>query len=240
MLYLTLLAFTAAIGLSQPAERVFAFTQLRTPAQIAETATLIRSIGEIRDLTTDAAPRTMNVRGDPAQAALAEWLFSKLDRDAAGGATADITPLDYRPETGGDDLVRVFYFQAPMPHADVNELATVIRSILDLRHAFVSNAAGAFAVRGTQERMDAAKWLFDALQQRGGTSYRINDAAGHNTIRVFALAETVSKPELQSMAAEVRMTTLIKRIYGYYPRRAIAMRGTYAQTEQAAGLIGKR
>ena len=110
MLYLTLLAFTAAIGLSQPVERVFPFTQLRTPAQIAETATLIRSIGEIRDLTADAAQRTMTVRGDPAQTALAAWLFSKLDRDAAGGATADTTPLDYRPETAGDDLVRLFYF----------------------------------------------------------------------------------------------------------------------------------
>jgi len=149
MIYLPLLVFAAAIGLSQPVERVFAFTQLRTPAQIAETATLMRSITEIRDLTVDSERRTMTVRGDPAQNALAEWLFSKVDREAAGGTNAGTTPLDYRPETGGDDLARVFYFTAPMANADVNELATVIRSILDLRKAFVSTAAGAFAVRGT-------------------------------------------------------------------------------------------
>ena len=88
--------------------------------------------------------------------------------------------------------------------------------------------------------MDAARWLFDALQQGSGTSYRIDDAAGNATIRIFALAETVSKAELQSIAAEVRITTLIKRIYSFYPRRAIAMRGTYAQVEHAAGLIDKR
>ena len=88
--------------------------------------------------------------------------------------------------------------------------------------------------------MDAARWLFDALEQRGGTSYRINDAAGNDTIRVFALAETVSQTELQNVAEEVRVATPIKRIYSFYPRRAIVMRGTHAQTEQAAGLIDKR
>ena len=158
MRYPTLLALTAAIGLSQPVERVFPFTQLRTSARIAETATLIRSMTEIRDLAVDSAQRTMTVRGDPAQAALAAWLFSKLDRDAGGGgATADTTPLDYRPETGGDDLVRLFYFQPPMPKAEVNELATVIRSILDLRKLLVSNAAGAFAVWSTQAHAERTR-----------------------------------------------------------------------------------
>ena len=120
---------------------------------MAEPATLIRSIGEIRDLTTDTAQRTMTIRGDPAQAALAEWLFGRLDREAAGGANADTAPLVYRPATVGDYLVRGFYFAAPIANADVNELATVIRFILDLRKAFVSTAAGAFAVRGTQDRL---------------------------------------------------------------------------------------
>ena len=63
---------------------------------------------------------------------------------------------------------------------------------------------------------------------------------GHDTIRVFALAETVSEAELRSLAEEVRMATPVKNIYPYFPLRANAMRGTDAETEHTAGLIGKR
>ncbi len=78
-----LFAVSVAIGFSQEASRTLQFTQLQTARQFAEAATVIRSVGEIRNLTVDASQRTMTLQGDPSQLALADWIFPKLDRPAA-------------------------------------------------------------------------------------------------------------------------------------------------------------
>src|SRR5688572_929548 len=94
----TLPIFTlfAIAALSQPVERVFQFKQLQTPIEINEAATVIRSVGEIRDLSVEPVEKTLNVKGELAQAELAEWLMARIDRTSA---TANPVPsqLDYRP-----------------------------------------------------------------------------------------------------------------------------------------------
>jgi hypothetical protein len=237
---LALLTLTALIAVSQSAERIFPFTQLQTPAQFAETATVIRSLGEIRDLTVDAAQKTMTVRGDATQVELAAWLFSRLDR---GAAMDDSPPADYRPATGNDDVVRLFYFKVPASNANMNHMATAVRSLVEIRQAFVSNAAGVFVARGTLAQMDAAKWMMEALEQRKpgveAATYRMPDAAGEGAIRLFTVTEASSEQQFQEMVVALRTSSQIRRVFSYYPVRAIAVRGTDAQMEQAAGLLRK-
>jgi hypothetical protein len=185
----------------------------------------------------------MKLQGDPGQAALADWLFIRLDRAAGSMTKPDAAQLDYRPTQGSDDMVRVFYFKNPAPLQDIQRMATVIRSLTEIRRAFVSNAAGAFVVRGTQEQMDAARWLVEALDQpsfvNGANQYRINDAAGEDAIRLFSVPKFGSEEELLSFATELRMATQVRRLFTYYPLRVIAVRSTPAQIEEAARLVNK-
>ena len=244
MRILTLFAASAAMAFSQQTNRTLHFTQLQTGPQFAEAATVIRSIGEIRDLTVDAAQRTTTLQGDPEQAALADWLFSRLDRAAGSMTKLDAGQLDFRPAQGSDDMVRVFYFKNPVPIPEIQRMTTVIRSLTEIRRAFLSNAAGAFVVRGTAEQMDVARWLVEALDQpafvNGANQYRITDAAGEDTIRLFTVPKVGSEEELQNFASELRMATQMRRVFTYYPLRVIAVRSTPVQIELAARLVNKR
>jgi hypothetical protein len=240
---LSLFAATAAVALSQQTTQTHQFTHLQTPPEFAEAATVIRSIVEIRDLTVNAEDRTMTLQGDAVQAELANWLFSKLDRPAGTMRTPDAAQLDYRPTRGRDDMVRVCYFKNPVAVGAIQEMSTVIRSLTEIRRALVSNAAGAFVVRGTQEQIDAARWLLDALDQPSFSiawnQYRITDAEGEDTIGLFSVSKFRSEQELQNFAAELRMAIRMKRVFTYYPLRVIAVRSTPAQIELAARLVNK-
>ena len=241
---LLLIFLTAIVAVSQETERTLPFTRLQTPPQMAEAATVIRSIGDIRDLHVDAAQRTMTVRGDTSQTALADWLFPRLDR--VGSATPpDSTQLDYRPTSAADDIVRVLYFRNSVLLPELHQMVTVIRSLTEIRRAFLSTSAEAFVMRGTQNQLDAARWLIEALDQPAanpvGTGVvRIADANGEDTIRLFSLARFNSEQELKSFATELRAATDMRRVFTYYPRRAIAVRSTPAQVEKAARLVDAR
>jgi len=241
---LTLFAVTAALVLGQPANRTLHFVNLQTGSQFAEAATVIRSIGEIRDLTVDAPTRTMTVQGAPEQIALAGWLFGKLDRTAGTMTEPNAAELDYHPSVDGpDDMVRVFYCKNPALAADIQRMATVIRSLTEIRRAFLSNAAGALVVRGTQEQMGAAKWLVESLDQPslgfGVNQYRISDGAGENVMRLFSLPKFGSEQELSNFASELRAAAQMRRVFTYFPLRVIAVRSTPEQVENAARLVSR-
>src|SRR5664279_4684884 len=106
-----LFAVTVAVGFSQETSRTLQFTQLQTARQFAEAATVIRSVGGIRNLTVDASQKAITLQGDPGQVALADWIFPKLDRMAGSTTAPQAAELAYHPAPQSDDLVRVFYFK---------------------------------------------------------------------------------------------------------------------------------
>jgi hypothetical protein len=211
----------------------------RLPREYAEAATVIRSTAEIRDLAVNADQKTITLQGDPGQVQLADWLFPRLDRRAG---TPDGVQGDYGPIDGKDDLTRLFYFKNTAAVQPMNELTTVIRSLLEIRHAFVSSGAGALVLRGTRQQMDAARWLVDSLDQPvfhvESNQYHITDAGGEDTLRLFSLPK-LGEQELQSFAVRLRMATRIRRLFVYHPLGIIAVRGTPAQLEQAATLVNQ-
>ena len=137
--------------------------------------------------------------GDTGQLALADWLLPRLDRLPDTAATGAAEP-DYRaPE--GDDVTRVFYFTHPATSANMQQMAVITRSVTEIRRAFVSNAAEAFVVRGTNEQLDVARWILGTLDRPSlasdqGREHRIRDEVGEDTIRVFFLPKFGSPEEL--------------------------------------------
>ncbi|MEP6535588.1 MAG: hypothetical protein ABJF23_09740 [Bryobacteraceae bacterium] len=241
---LTIFALTTAVALSQPANTTLHFLNLQTGPQFAEAATVIRSIAEIRDLRVDASERTMTMLGSPEQAAIAGFLFGRLDRTSGTMTMPDAAELDFRPSADGvDDMVRVFYWKNPKPAEDIQRMTTVIRSLTEIRKAFLSNAAGGFVVRGTQEQVDAAKWLVENLDQPSLrlriNQYRVSDAAGENVLRLFSVSKFGSEEELKNFASALRVATQMRRVFAYYPLRVIAVRSTPAQIENAERMVDR-
>lgn len=233
---------TAAVALGQQGERTFTFSELRTVREINEAATVIRSTGEIRGLKLDDSGTAVHVTGDPAQIELAEWLVKRLDRTSKTSSPVP-HPLDYRSLRGGSPLVRVLYFKNTESTQERNEMATVIRSLVQIPSLFLSLAAGAVVMRGTAEQADAATWVFQALDKKGmgGTeeSYRVA-GGGDDTIRLFSLPQASSTQRLNAIAIAVRSTTQAPLFFPYTPRRIILVRGRQELMERTANALKER
>ena len=239
MKLISLLAFSAFAAFPQPVQRALSFQQIQNPPDIAEAATVIRSIGEIRDLAADPAAKTLTIRGTLAQAELAEWLLARLDLTPAT-PKPDPAHLDHRPVSGSDTLVRVLYFKNTHTPQSRNEAATVIRSLVEIPSLFLSNAAGAMVVRGTVAQADAAQWVFHAIDNPApppeGAAYRM-PGGGDDTIRLFALPGTTTLEQLHRTATQVRSAIQIRHLFVYSPARLIAIRASNPQLTRAAAML---
>jgi hypothetical protein len=229
----------ASIAVGQQIDRTLPFRNLQSTPDFAEAATVIRSIGEIRDLQVNAAERSLSLHADPEQVAFADWLFTKLDRNDE--PIPGPGPLDYRTTQGSSDLIRVVYFRYLKTPEDIRQLSTVVRSLTEIRRAFVSIAAGAFVARGTQDQMDAASWLIDSLDKpelgTGTKEYRM----GGNGEDVIGLLHVpaASSEELQNFGSQVVLATQSRYVFTYYPLRVIAIRNTPAKLQEAAKVMGQ-
>jgi hypothetical protein len=231
--------FTIA-ALSQPVERSLPFKQLQTPAEINEAATVIRSIGEIRNLSVEPIEKALNLKGELAQAELAEWLMARLDRTSA---TANPVPsqLEYRPVSGTDAVVRVLYFKNAQTPQERNEMAVTIRSLIEIPSLFTSQAAGAMIIRGSLGQADAAQWAFEYLDAKSASAvdrYRL-PGGGDDTVRMFVVANRGSLEEFYKFTVDVRTTLRAPRFFAYSPRRIVAIRGTEEMIARAAELLSK-
>ena len=226
--------------------RVFHLAHASTPQIIQEVATIVRSTADIRRLFIYNAPSVMTVRGDDSQIALAGWLLSQLDQPADPAARSTASH-EYRPAGTVDDVVRVFYPIHTATPQGLQEMATDVRSIADIRRLFTFNESPALIARGTEAQMVFAEWLVKELDQPANQpprtpaphEYRPSGTVD-DLVRVFFLTHAESPQRLQQIATEVRSTTEVKRIFTYNAPRALRLRGTAARIALADRLISDR
>lgn len=242
---LVMAALLASAASGQPPaeqllDRVFHFTHDETAQDMGEIATAIRSTTDIQSLYNDAAQKTMSVRGTAGQIALAEWLFSELDRQPSQTSA----PHEYRLPGSGDDVVRVFYLAHAETALDLQEVATLVRSMGDIRRLFTYTAPRALVSRGTAGQIALAEWLITELDRRPSEisvthEYRL-PGSGDDVVRVFYLMHPATPQRLQEIAVQVRTTAAIRRLFTYNAPRAMALRGTADQMTLADRLIKER
>src|SRR5262245_40681211 len=107
VLLTVLFAFSA---LAQNVDRTFTFTHTDQPQSMREVATLIRAVGEIRDLNVDTSRKSIAMSGTQTQAKLSEWLFQELDQPAP--PSPDPAVHEYKIDNDREGIVRVFH----LPH----------------------------------------------------------------------------------------------------------------------------
>lgn len=232
-------SFTAML-LGQTTEKVFRFTHAETGQEYMEMATLVRSMTEIRDVSVDTSERTMTISATPKEVAFAEWIFNELDRPPPAG---DTTVREYRLDGGEAPIARIFYLAAVESPESLQEIATVARSIGEIRRLLIYNGPKAIALRGSPDEVALAEWLFRELQRTAADAtvkpeYQMSGVED-KTVRVFRLIRVSTPQQLQEIAAEVRQTLEIRRLFTYNSINTIVLRGTTEQIAQAERLIAE-
>jgi hypothetical protein len=220
---------------------VFHLVHTPTVQSLQGVATDVRTMANLRRLFTYNAPRVISARGGASQIAVAEWLVSQLDQPASQAARSGVH--EYRPSGTADDVVRVFYPANAGTPEGLQEMATDIRTIANIRLFFIYTGTSALIARGTAAEMAFAEWLVNELGQPTQTpaphEYRPSGTVD-DVVRVFFLTHAESPQRLQQIATEVRSTTEVKRISTYTTPRAMTVRGTAAQIAMADKMIAER
>ena len=73
---------------------------------------------------------------------------------------------EYKMEGTDDNIVRVFYLTNTPTVQDFQEVATLVRTIGEIRRVFTYNSPRALVVRGTASQTALADWLVANLNQK--------------------------------------------------------------------------
>jgi hypothetical protein len=234
------LAFTS-LAFSQDRDRTFFLTHTATTQQFQEVATVIRTIADIQQISADNDQKSVTVHASVGQIAMAEWLFNELDTPAAQTA---VSP-EYRVPGSGDDVVRLFYIATAPSVQEFQEIATLVRTITNIRRVFTYNAPQALVVRGTAVQIGLAEWLVKELEPKASPAvaeYQVvpgDQPHDENLVAVVYLTRTATVQDFQKAATEIRSATNITRMFTYNHGRALAMRGTPDQVALAERLAGR-
>ncbi len=136
-----------------------------------------------------------------------------------------------RVACGQESLDRVFHCTHVETGQDVQEIATVIRSIAGIQQVSVDTAKRLLAVHGTADQIDLAAWLFNELNNPPGQThdsarheYRM-PGEGDDAVRVFYLAHTGTLQEFQELVTMVRSIVDIRWLFTYWAPKAVVVRG---------------
>ena len=183
------LAVVSAFASAQDRDRTFYLTHTATTQQFLEVVTAIRTITDIREVSTDIDQKSATVHATAPQIAMAEWLFNELDSPVAQPAL----PHEYRTPETNDDVVRVFYVITAPTVQDFQEAATLVRTITDTRRVFTYNGRNALVMRGTGAQMGLAEWLLKELEPEAPSSTHQYQMPGNDdVVRVMRLPHTAS------------------------------------------------
>ena len=237
----------AATAFGQQLDRTFHFSHAETVQDMQQIATVVRAIAEFKQIAPDTEQKLLSVHGTAGQIALTEWLMNELDQPvgAQPGSGSDA----HKYLMAGDDpdsVVRVFFLKNAGTVQNLQEVATTVRSIAEIRRAFTYNAPGAIVFRGSAGQIALAEWLVNNLDipanVPNSAKRQYPMAAGgdpDNVVRVFYLTHTDTIQSFQELATVVRSIGGMRRLFTYNAPRAIAVRGTAEQIGLAEWLINE-
>ena len=229
----TCLILAAGTLVAQPPleSRVLRISSAKTAQDFAEVATVIRSIAEIRDLSVDMDQRTITMWASAQQVSFADWLARELD---------PATNASPRFQVGPDDVARIFYVKNAPGVQGFQEMATAMRSLVEIRRLFTYNTPRAIVARGTPDQLAAAEWILGELDQpltqappRGARAFEMSGVGNENVVRIFHLTAAATIQDFQEAAVLVRSIGDIRRVFTYNPSHALLIRGTADQAALA-------
>lgn len=197
---------------------------------------------EIRDPQLDHEQSSLRVAGSEAQLAAAEWLLSEIDKPAVQvGAEAHASSV-YRIDGATDDALRVFYLKGGRTQQETNEAAAVMKWIVDIPRLFLHSQTGGIVVRGTQEQLDAAEWVWLTIERNGAggaAELRIKLYGKDQVLRAYRMPVEWSLQELNEAAALLRGIVDLRWLYTYGRTKTILTRNDEAHISAASWLAAE-
>jgi len=227
--------------------RTFRYANTTTSNDMGEIATTVRTIADIRQASLDDKQGTLTFGGTADQIAMAEWMFTSLDKPV--NVPSDSAIHQYQPSSNPDDVVRIFYLKNTGSVQQLQEIVTTLRSVSNTRRMFTYNALHAVAVRATSSQIALVDWLinqFDLPADAPAATQQSRAKATHeyrpsgtsdDVVRVFYLPETATVQDFQKIVTNVRVTTSVRYAFTYNSIRAVALRGTADQMALAERLF---
>jgi hypothetical protein len=238
--WLIVISLAASSALAQQTDRVLHFSATNSVKDFQEIAGVTHYITDIPRPSLDATEKSLSLQGTPGQVALAEWLFSNLDKPA--NVSPDAAKHEYRVSDSADDVVRLFYLTNPKGSQGMQEIVTPVRSLANIRQVSIYNDLRAVVVRGTSEQINLAEFLFAQMDKSdipgSGPSAEFRmDSGSDGLARVFYLLNTKTDQDFQVAVTVVRAITQLRYTFAYNTPRAVGVRGTDEQVALAKWLF---
>lgn len=130
-----------------------------------------------------------------------------------------------------------------MSPVGLQEMATTLRTVANIRQLSIDAPAVSIAVSGTSSEIAPAAWLVEHLDKPArsqGTALPSEKATfGNSVYLVYYLKNSKSPSGIQEVITTLRTVENIQKIYNYNAAAAIALRGTPAEVEMAEWLMGQ-
>lgn len=228
--------------------RVFFIHNAPTAQNFQEIATTVRTITDMRGVFTMNTPRAVAVRGTADQLAATEFLVHQLDQPANVERTdsREYSMIDTSREKA--TAVRVFYLPYTSTVQQFQEVATLVRTLAEMRRVFTVNASKALVVRGTPEQVAFNEWVVKELAKPVTPQVTASELHSYpdptpshaDFARVFYVKNVASVAAFQRIATQIRTETQMRRVFTYNTSYAIAVRGDEAQLARAQQILDDR
>jgi hypothetical protein len=134
----------------------------------------------------------------------------------------------------------VFYASSPTTVQEFQALATLLRTIGQIRRVFTYNELNAIVVRSDATGMAVGEWLFDDLDQPANRSLPIHEfrpaTAADDVVRVFYLSQN-PPANVDAVLKQIQAGTSLKLVFSANALRAIAARGAASEITRADQIV---
>ncbi|MDQ6759807.1 MAG: hypothetical protein M3Z32_08085 [Acidobacteriota bacterium] len=199
-------------------ERTFNFNPGDSVQAMQAIGTAVQGIAVLERITANAEQQ-LTVQGTLDQIALVEWLMRNIDAPAEPG---DSLARKYEMTSGADrnSVVSVFYLPHTPTIQNLQEIATTVRTVGDIRRVFLYPERKAVVLRATPEQTEFVEWIFKQLDQPAEAAKAVKleyIVAGpgdpDNVVRLFSLSPGTTMERFQEIAVQVRKTTMVRRLF---------------------------
>jgi hypothetical protein len=217
------------------------------PRAVQEAATILRTVGDVQKLSIDGPKNSILVSGEPAVLDLAEWIAHQLDRPAGWQPSYqernNPAVREYRLQPGVKfPAVRAFYPADPMQARTVQEIMTILRTVLDIQKVFPYSSANMFLYRGSQAQLDAVEWVMAALDAPPGTPapaqpWKLEAVGPFDLLSVRALPADASQIQIQELIRTLRTDVHVMKVFSRTERPMLVMALNASMMDQAEKAI---
>ncbi|HEY3444691.1 MAG TPA: hypothetical protein VGK29_28325 [Paludibaculum sp.] len=132
--------------------RLFHLAQARTPRDVNEAMTLIRSVTDMRRAFPYQGRKVLGFRGTAQQIQMAAWLVNALALPPGSGPQL---------MTAGNEQVGVFFLPPDQTSEELQALFGAVRRATQAGQSFFTEARKAIAIRGTADQIAIAKRMIE-------------------------------------------------------------------------------